>query len=271
MVEKQDQVFVISRIGNEGDPVRERADVIADYIVAPVAKEFGLKVDRSDRDATPGPITSRILRSLLASKVVVADLTGSNPNVFYELSFAHSFGLPVVILIDKAENLPFDVKNERVIPLGDDGSIGMQQGEVAKRRLRESFKIVLAEGYTPNSLVNEVANVQNIESMTPEDPVASELQAIKRRVDQIYSSMGASTSTSKSSSQYRQADVTSLFKFVESFVNSEKVTSEQLKSLVTQSTSDAFDNWVEEMLATYSDQISQADLVDFDNFDDIPF
>lgn len=265
MVEKQDQVFVISQIDDEETPVRERADVIADYIVAPVAREFNLKVDRSDRDATPGPITSRILRSLLASKVVVADLTGRNPNVFYELSFAHSFGLPVVILIDKAENLPFDVKNERVIALGDEGSIGMQQGEVAKRRLRESFNIVLADGYTPNSLVNEVANVQNIESMTPEDPVASELQAIKQRVDQIYSSLGDSTGTSKSSSQYRSADVTSLMKLVKFFVATKQVTTRDLDSLVTQNTSEAFDSWVAEMREKYPKEIEEA------NANEIPF
>jgi hypothetical protein len=57
-----------------------------------------------------------------------------------------------VILIDDPENLPFDVKNERVIPLGDEGSIGMEEGEIAKRRLREVFNVVLAEGYRPNSL-----------------------------------------------------------------------------------------------------------------------
>ena len=135
--------------------------MIADYIVAPVAKEFKLRMQRSDRDPTPGPIASRLLRSILSSWVLVADLTGQNPNVFYELCFAHSFGLPVVILIDDPENLPFDVKNERVIPLGDEGSIGMEEGEIAKRRLREVFNVVLAEGYRPNSL-NEVAGIQNI-------------------------------------------------------------------------------------------------------------
>lgn len=125
-VEKKDEVFVISQIGGEGTPTRERANEIADFIVEPVAKEFGLEVDRSDRDPTPGPITSKLLRSILSSRIVVADLTGNNPNVFYELAFAHSFGLPVVILTDKAENLPFDLKNERVIPLNDEGSIGLQ-------------------------------------------------------------------------------------------------------------------------------------------------
>jgi hypothetical protein len=56
------------------------------------------------------------------SGTVVADLTGGNPNVYYEPCFSHSFGLPVVILIDQADNLPFDIKNERVIALGDEGT-----------------------------------------------------------------------------------------------------------------------------------------------------
>ena len=185
MVEKKDDVFVISHIGGEDTAIRDRENVIADFIVRPVAQEFELEVDRSDRDPTPGPITSKLLRSILSSRIVVADLTGNNPNVFYELSFANSFGLPVVILTDKAENLPFDRKNERVISLNDEGSIGMQQGECAKRKLREAFNVVLREDYKPNSLVTEVASVQNIESMTPDNPIASELAALKESVNQI--------------------------------------------------------------------------------------
>ena len=53
----------------------------------------------------------------------------------------------------------------------------------------KAFKVVLREGYKPNSLVNEVAGVQNIESMTPENPIAAKLAALKQRVDQIYSTV----------------------------------------------------------------------------------
>ena len=207
MVDKLDQVFIISQISDEGGPIRQRADVIADYIVAPVAKDFGLTIERSDRDPRPGQITSQLLRSILASRVVIADLTGENPNVYYELCFAHSFDLPVIPLIDNADNLPFDVKNERTIPLGDEGSIDMQQGEIAKRRLRESLKVVLNDGYKPNSLVNEVAGVQDIESMTPDNPIASELAALKQRVDQIYSTVVAPR---RSENTFKQADLSVL-------------------------------------------------------------
>jgi hypothetical protein len=262
MVEKRDQVFVISQIGDEGTVVRERADVIADFIIAPVAKEFELTVERSDRDPTPGPITSRILRSLLASRVVVADLTGENPNVYYELCFAHSFGLPVVILADSASNLPFDVKNERVITLGDEGSIGMQQGETAKRRLREAFKIVFRDDYKPNSLVNEVAGVQNIESMTPDNPIASELAALTQRVNQIHSSL---VSPRRGDSGYKLADVIVMMELLESLVNRGSVTTADVEGLVTNSTSARFDEWVRSVQDTHADKLIEADI------EDIPF
>lgn len=53
MSEKEDQVIVISQVGVERTDVRKLAEVIADYIVAPVAKEFKLRMQRSDRDPTP--------------------------------------------------------------------------------------------------------------------------------------------------------------------------------------------------------------------------
>jgi hypothetical protein len=264
VVERREQAFVISQIGAEGTPVRERADIVADYIVAPVAKEFGLEVERSDRDPTPGPITSRILRSLLASRVVVADLTGENPNVYYELCFSHSFGLPVVILIDKSENLPFDIKAERVIPLGDEGTIDMQQGELAKRRLREAFNVVLQEGYKPNSLVTEVAGVQNIENMAPENPIASELTALKQRIDQIYSTVVAPR---LHESAYTQADLASLMMLIEALASRGDLTSSSVVSLTTDSTSPRFNAWVDDLKQKYRQGIVIADVEDMPSHD----
>jgi hypothetical protein len=262
LTEKEDQVFVISQIGSEGSHVRKRADVIVDYIVAPVAAEFSLRAQRSDRDPTLGPITSRLLRSILRSRIVVADLTGQNANVFYELCFAHSFGLPVVILVDKTENLPFDVKNERVIDLGDHGSIDMEQGEKAKTKLREAFQVVLNEDYKPNSLVTEVAGVQNIESLSPEDPVASELAAIKQRVDAIYSSVSTSN---RGSSGYHASDVTNLMALVERLIEDGTASRQDLSGLINEHTSTRFDDWVRRMR-----NLAQGPAAE-DEFDDIPF
>jgi hypothetical protein len=74
--------FFISQIGAEGSPERARADEVFDYIILPVATRFNIDVIRADRDPTPGQITMQMIKTLLASKVVFADLTGRNPNVY---------------------------------------------------------------------------------------------------------------------------------------------------------------------------------------------
>lgn len=266
-MEKKDEVFVISQIGDEGSPIRKRADVIADLIVKPVASEFNQTILRSDRDYTPGPITPQLLKSILTARIVVADLTGKNPNVYYELAFAQSFGVPVVMLVDKTSSLPFDVKDERMITIGDsEGTVDMPAGEEAKRKLREMFRIVLDEGYKPYSIVNEVASVQNIESMSPADPVASELAALNRRMDQVQELV--SSSTSRANSTFRVVDVRQLMKFVETYATQHQIVNEvELDELITDQTSYSFDEWVRDLVQKLPDERRKPT----QDFDDIPF
>src|SRR5215472_3386863 len=55
------EVFIICALGQAGGDVRKRADEVCDLVIAPVARNFDLKVTRSDRDPTPGHITTQIL------------------------------------------------------------------------------------------------------------------------------------------------------------------------------------------------------------------
>ncbi len=176
--------FVISQIGSLGDAVRTRADDVFNFIIEPALQEFGLQALRSDHDPTPGQVTSRIIQSILRSRVVIADLTGQNPNVYYELGVVHSFQLPVVILVDSTKNLTFDTRNERVIPIGDSGDIvGARQADASKKRLSETLKLVLSETYVPTNLVTEVATAQSLAKLAPDNPIASELSSIRQKMD----------------------------------------------------------------------------------------
>jgi hypothetical protein len=49
------------------------------------------------------------------AKVLVAELTSKNPNVFYELGIAHALQKPVVLISSNEEDVPFDLKHIRVI------------------------------------------------------------------------------------------------------------------------------------------------------------
>ena len=55
-----------------------------------------------------GSITKNILQYIFYSKAIIADLTDSNPNVFYELGVAHAIGRKT-ILITQEERIPFDI------------------------------------------------------------------------------------------------------------------------------------------------------------------
>ena len=273
MGDERTRIFLISQVGDKGTDIRKRADNIHNHVVSPVAGEFGLDVLRSDRDPTPGPVTSQILRSILDSRVVVADLTGRNPNVYYELGIVHSFGLPVVIMVDKVSSLSFDVKNERVIEIGDDGRIDVDQAEHVKQELKAFLEVVLAEGYKPSSLVTETARVQRLEELAPEDAEASELTDIKQRLDQMISAIRRIPRVSRSAADRELSiDLGRLTRAVATLVREGRMNRSEIESLIDDHTSEDFDAWVNRLLAYVPEDSSSRDTVlKEEDFDDIPF
>jgi len=102
-----ERAFVIMQIGAKDSPERKRANEIYNYVIAPAVQDAGLDPYRADQDLTPGPITPKFLLELLRARVIIADLTGRNPNVYYELGIVHSFARPLISIADLASSLPF--------------------------------------------------------------------------------------------------------------------------------------------------------------------
>jgi hypothetical protein len=180
-----DTAFVICQVGPEDSEARRRADEIYEFIVGPAVNEFKLKPTRADLDPTPGQVTAQIVRSLTGARVVIADLTGRNPNVYYELGVAHAFGIPVVILVDAAASLSFDTSAERVIEIGKGERLGVSEAAKAKERLRAALGVVLKDGYEPKSLVSEAAGTRSLDALAPENPVAQELAHVRDRLEVV--------------------------------------------------------------------------------------
>lgn len=107
--------FVIAPIGDEGSEERRRSDQVLNHIIAPAAKECDYEAIRADKISEPGIITSQIIQHLVEDPLVIADLTGRNPNVFYELAIRHAIRKPVVQIIQAGESIPFDVAATRTI------------------------------------------------------------------------------------------------------------------------------------------------------------
>ena len=109
--------FYISPIGDEGTEHRQHADLFLGSIVEPTLEEFGLTVVRADKIGKPGMISAQVIEHVLKSKLVIADLSYHNPNVFYELCLRHVCRLPTVQLIRKADKIPFDLDQFRTIEI----------------------------------------------------------------------------------------------------------------------------------------------------------
>jgi hypothetical protein len=106
--------FFVTPIGHANSDERKRADSIKKYILNEVLSGK-YRVVRADELPQPGSITHQVIKMLHHADLVVADLTGVNPNVVYELAVRHSFNKISIHLIDKAELIPFDLKDERTI------------------------------------------------------------------------------------------------------------------------------------------------------------
>lgn len=115
MGEEQRRCFVISPIGAADSPVRHHADDVYKFIIEPALVAFDMEPERSDRMTETGRITEQMFRSIFEADLCVVVLTGCNPNVFYELAVAQCAARPTVLLIEKGQLLPFDIKDLRSI------------------------------------------------------------------------------------------------------------------------------------------------------------
>ncbi|OAI48214.1 hypothetical protein AYO44_07580 [Planctomycetaceae bacterium SCGC AG-212-F19] len=105
-----DLCFVLMPFGDE----YKLQEIYTDQIV-PAIKRAGFRHLRADAIYEPKPIMESVWESILKAKVIVAELTGRNPNVLYELGIAHCVGKDVILLSQTIDDVPFDLRHLRVI------------------------------------------------------------------------------------------------------------------------------------------------------------
>lgn len=86
--------------------------------VKPALEREGFSVERADEIFGTGPIMEDIWEAINSCEIVIADVTGRNPNVMYEIGMAHTVGKPVLILTQDINDVPFDLKQYRCIVYG---------------------------------------------------------------------------------------------------------------------------------------------------------
>jgi nucleoside 2-deoxyribosyltransferase len=101
-------LFVLMPFDAQLKPVYE------DHIAAS-ARELGLRVARGDDFFTSHSVMADIWAAIMSARAVIADCTGRNPNVFYEIGLAHAVGKPVILITQNNDDVPFDIRHLRYI------------------------------------------------------------------------------------------------------------------------------------------------------------
>lgn len=96
-------------------PFKEPLNSYYRSILIPAIKKANFKPVRGDNVYGTRSIIKDIIYQIQNSKILIADLTGKNPNVVYELGIAHCFSKPVIILVQSLEDVPFDLQHLRIL------------------------------------------------------------------------------------------------------------------------------------------------------------
>ena len=100
--------FVISPFG-------EPFDTYFSHIIKPALEDCGMYAVRGDSLYRPTTIVDDIWQGIREAKLLIAELTDRNPNVFYELGLAHAISKPVILISKSIDDVPFDLRSIRVL------------------------------------------------------------------------------------------------------------------------------------------------------------
>jgi hypothetical protein len=179
-IAKQKVCFLACPIGSPGSPERKRSDLLKTYVIEEVIKPLGYEIRRSDEIDRSGEITTQIVTELIDADLVIADLTGHNANVFYELGVRHSFKLPYIQLIEDGQDIPFDVKAYRTIFLNH---TDLESVAKAKATLKNMI-IDIEQGGEIQSPITKAVERQRLQSSgDPEERGFAQIAASLERVE----------------------------------------------------------------------------------------
>lgn len=112
-------------------PFETAFDPIYDYGIKLACKSAGGHCERVDEQQFEGSILAHIYNQIAKADLIVADMTKRNPNVFYEVGYAHALGKHVLLITQEVADIPFDLKHYHHVEYR--GDIPLLKKELTKR------------------------------------------------------------------------------------------------------------------------------------------
>ena len=122
-------------------PFDDKFRPIYNTIVRPAVEQASLRCVRSDEIFGTRPVMEDIRENIQKARILLADLTGKNPNVLYELGFAHGSSKDVILIAQRMDDVPFDLRQYRLIPYKD----SVAGGPLLKKSISETIRSMLSQ------------------------------------------------------------------------------------------------------------------------------
>ena len=140
----KNECFVAMPIGGNGDKTTQTLNEFYRYVIKLAVEELDCYCVRADEIAIPGSIKKDIVTHLRKCWVVIADLTGQNPNVLYEVGVRDGSKGAMILLAQSMSDVPSDVRDCRVVIYDVSSPKGCHE---AKGRIKEALsKLLGGEG-----------------------------------------------------------------------------------------------------------------------------
>ena len=118
-------------------PFDPRFDLVA-ATLKQVSEQAGLRCRRADDIWDDPAVIQDVVGLIDQSQVVIADCTGRNPNVFYEVGIAHTLGRDVILITQNDGDIPFDLRHLRYVKYLNNGEGLRELASKLLPRLREA-------------------------------------------------------------------------------------------------------------------------------------
>lgn len=203
--------FIVAPIGPVDSDTRKRSDQVFEYLLQPILEGLGYEAIRADMITHPGIITSQIIEHLVSDEMVIADLTGSNANVLYELAVRHTIRKPFIQIMASGEKLPFDIGQNRTI-FFDYKELSSTAN--FKENLKKQIESI---EQNPDEVSNPVSNFLALQQIKKSDNPASQItadvyerlekysdhfQSIQEGVEKLLSELTSNSSKASAEARY---------------------------------------------------------------------
>ena len=108
--------------------------IVAYQACKSVMENLGYKLKKSDDDFVKGNLLEHIVSLIIEAELIIADLDGKNPNVYYELGISHALGKQTILISSyQPDQIPFNVMGNYIVFFKEEGDLREKLAEIVEK------------------------------------------------------------------------------------------------------------------------------------------